>query len=55
MCLQLYWAGPISGGVTASLFYSMAFAAPEPEVETVNGKYRTTATEKEMVRLDNCA
>lgn len=51
----VYWAGPILGGITAALFYSMAFAAPEPDVETQRGKYRATATEKEMVRLENCA
>ena len=47
--VQVYWAGPILGGVVASLLYTQAFSAPENENENDrSGKYRTDATEKEV-------
>lgn len=49
--LQIYWVGPILGGVGASLLYVQAFVAPEPEVDLAE-RYRTHADEKEMARLD---
>lgn len=45
--LQVYWAGPILGGIVASLLYTQAFNAPEIELDR-NDKYRTDATEKEV-------
>lgn len=43
----MYWAGPILGGVTASLLYSQVLSAPEETIE-VTEKYRTSANEKEV-------
>lgn len=48
MYLQLYWAGPILGGVTASLLYTMAFSAPERE-ELASDKYRVVAANEKEV------
>lgn len=46
---QLYWAGPILGGIAASLLYTQVFSAPEIEV-TPAIKYRTDVDEKEVRR-----
>lgn len=47
--MQIYWAGPILGGVVASLLYTQVFNAPDTENENDrSGKYRTDATEKEV-------
>lgn len=43
---QVYWAGPILGGVVASLLYTQAFSAPDAEDRAE--KYRTDANEKEV-------
>lgn len=48
---QVYWAGPILGGICAVLLYTQAFQAPTPRY-TVSERYRTAADEKEMTRLD---
>ncbi|KAJ2946381.1 hypothetical protein O0L34_g12419 [Tuta absoluta] len=49
----IYWAGPIAGGVAASLLYVHGFSAP-PETNTP--KYRSVAAdEKELKRLDGKA
>lgn len=50
-CLQVYWAGPILGGICAVLLYTQAFQAPAPRYN-VSERYRTTADDKEMSRLD---
>lgn len=44
--LQLYWVGPILGGVGASLLYTQVLSAPEDE--TTAEKYRTSASDKEV-------
>ena len=46
---QIYWAGPILGGVAAALLYILAFAAPELDVHS-SEKYRQvqTSDEKEV-------
>lgn len=46
----LYWAGPILGGVGASLLYTQVLSAPEDE--NAAEKYRTNASDKEMKRLE---
>lgn len=43
----VYWAGPILGGIAASLLYTQAFNAPEVEVDR-SDKYKTDANEKEV-------
>lgn len=43
----VYWAGPILGGIAASLLYTQAFNAPEIEADR-NDKYKTDANEKEV-------
>ncbi|XP_031619869.1 aquaporin AQPAn.G isoform X1 [Contarinia nasturtii] len=47
----IYWAGPILGGIVASLLYTQAFSAPDVEVDR-SEKYRTDANEKEEKYLD---
>lgn len=47
LVLQIYWAGPIFGGVVAALLYTQAFNAPEIENDR-SDKYRTDASEKEV-------
>lgn len=44
---KIYWAGPILGGIVASLLYTQAFNAPEVEIDR-SDKYRTDANEKEV-------
>lgn len=44
--MQVYWAGPILGGIVASLLYTQAFNAPDAEDRAE--KYRTDANEKEV-------
>jgi aquaporin rerated protein, invertebrate len=43
----VYWAGPILGGIAASLLYTQAFSAPELEISS-SEKYRTSADEREV-------
>lgn len=43
----IYWAGPILGGIAASLLYTQAFNAPEVETDR-SDKYKTDANEKEV-------
>lgn len=43
----VYWAGPILGGIVASLLYTQVFNAIEPEVDR-SEKYKTDANEKEV-------
>lgn len=47
--MQVYWAGPIAGGIAAALIYTQALAAPVIEPTPAN-KYRTDADEKEVRR-----
>lgn len=44
---QLYWVGPILGGVGASLLYTQVLSAPEDE--SAADKYRTNASDKEVI------
>lgn len=46
----VYWAGPILGGIAASLLYTQAFNAPEVEADR-SDKYKTDANEKEVRTL----
>ncbi|XP_062707372.1 aquaporin AQPAe.a [Aedes albopictus] len=48
----IYWAGPILGGVCASLLYCQVFKAPQHEPESASERYRVAADEKELKRLD---
>lgn len=48
---QIYWAGPCLGGICAVLLYTQAFLAPTPRYN-VSERYRTTADDKEMARLE---
>lgn len=43
----IYWAGPILGGIAASLLYTQAFSAPEVEADR-SDKYKTDGNEKEV-------
>lgn len=56
LSIQVYWAGPILGGVAAALLYVLAFAAPELDVH-VSEKYRQvqTADEKEVTKIATLA
>lgn len=47
----IYWAGPILGGVGASLLYCQVFKAAQIE-ESPTERYRVVADEKELKRLD---
>lgn len=49
---QIYWAGPILGGICAVLLYTQAFKASTPRYN-VSERYRTAADDKEMARLDS--
>lgn len=49
---QIYWAGPILGGICAVLLYTQAFKASAPRYN-VSERYRTAADDKEMARLDS--
>lgn len=44
---QIYWAGPILGGVTAALLYCQLFKAPT--ASDASERYRTSADDKEVM------
>lgn len=54
MCTQVYWAGPIVGGMVAALLYEKVFKAssPEEELESVDYHYRAANTKENEVIAD---
>jgi hypothetical protein len=44
---QVYWLGPISGGVFAALLYTLVFTAPKPD-ETEKYRQVQQLEEKEV-------
>ena len=48
LLFQIYWVGPILGGIAAGLIYQMAFRAPKVTCEqnvTHKGEYKLTDVE----------
>lgn len=46
---QVYWVGPIFGGIAAALLYTHAFAAPSLGPVKIIERYTTVATDEKEV------
>lgn len=47
--LQIYWVGPILGGIAAGLLYTHAFAAPSLGPVRIVERYTTVAADEKEV------
>ena len=52
--LQVYWAGPIVGGIVAALLYQKAFRArsPEEQQESQNYSYQPASVKESEIITD---
>lgn len=49
LSIQVYWVGPILGGIAAALLYILAFAAPA--IDSNSEKYRQVQTDDKEVKI----